>query len=305
MLFAARAASGFAGANVGVAQAYVADVTAPHERARGMGMIGAAFGLGFILGPALGGFLSHYGAHAPFLGAAALALANGLLAVALLPESLPPGRRASAPASLGLSDRFRALLGADSNPRLRALYAAGFAVTLAFAALEATLSLWADRRWSLGPQGIALVFVYLGVVSVLAQGLAVARLSRRFGERTAAIVGTGVLAIGLGGLAVAPSLPWLAVALAALAFGQGMATPAISSLVSRQGGPAEQGRLLGVSQSLSALGRVIGPVVGGFALAHLGLGAPYLAGAALSLAALGVMALAVSSGPTPDPTVSA
>jgi DHA1 family tetracycline resistance protein-like MFS transporter len=298
VLFAARALGGFAGANVGVAQAYVADVTVPEDRARGMGVIGAAFGLGFILGPALGGGLAHFGHRVPFYGAAALTFANALLALARFPESLPPERRAARmPSGLGLADRLRALTGRATAPRLRALYAVGFIVTLAFAALEGTLSLWADRRWALTPVGVALLFAWLGVVSVVAQGWAAGKLSRRLGERTAAMLGMAALGAGMAALAFAPTIPLLAAALAVLAFGQGTSAPAVSSLVSRQAGPAEQGRLLGVSQSLSALGRVVGPVSGGVAFAHVGISAPYLLGGLATACALLVMALAVTPAP--------
>ena len=296
-LFAARALNGFAGANVGVAQAYVADVTPPEGRAKGMGMIGAAFGLGFVFGPAIGGLLSHYGHAAPFVGAAALAAANGVLAWFRLPESLPPERRGTAAArAAGLADRLRMLSGRDLGHRLRTLYAAGFLVTLAFAAMEGTFSLWADARWALSPAGVAFLFAFLGVVSVLAQGLVVGRLAHRWGERRAALAGTLLFAAGLVGVALAPSLLALCAALAALALGQGTAAPSLSSLISRQGGPAEQGRLLGAYQSLGALGRVVGPVSGGVALEHLAAGAPYLLG---SLAALAALALLAAAGSVP------
>lgn len=290
VLFAARALAGFAGANVGVAQAYVADVTDAEGRAKGMGMIGAAFGLGFVFGPAIGGVLSHYGAAAPFLGAAALAALNGVAALWRLPESLPPARRSAAPVTAGLADRFRALAGAGATPRLRTLYAAAFLVTLAFAAMEGTFSLVADARWAFSAVEIAFLFAFLGVASVLAQGLAVGRMVRRFGERGAALLGLGVMGAGLAGVALAPSIAVLCVALAALALGQGTAAPALSALVSRQAGPAEQGRVLGLHQSLGALGRVIGPVSGGLAMAHAGFAAPYLLGAVLAAGALALLA---------------
>jgi DHA1 family tetracycline resistance protein-like MFS transporter len=291
VLFLARAMNGFAGANVGVAQAYIADVTGPHDRAKGMGMIGAAFGLGFIFGPAIGGVLSQWGHAAPFLGAGALALANGVVAVFRLPESLPPERRSAAPLRLGLGERFRGLLGAGTPARLKALFLAGFLVTAGIAVMEGTFSLWADQRWNLAERPIAFLFAWMGVVGVVAQGFAVGRLVRRVGERRAALLGGALMAAGLAAMALAPSLALLAGALALLAMGHGIAVPSVSSLISRQGGPAEQGRILGVSQSLSALGRVIGPVAGGVALAHVGTAAPFLSGAALAAGALLLLAM--------------
>lgn len=291
VLFVARVLSGATGATVGVAQAYVADLTRPEERARGLGMIGAAFGLGFVLGPAIGGALAPFGPAVPFLGAAALTLANAIAAVFLLPESLPPGGVAAEgrpPATL--AGRMRALSDALARPTLRAAYLGAFLVTFAFAALEATLSLWAARRWELGPTGVALLFTYLGVVSVVAQGVLVGRAVRRLGERGAALLGLAAMGVAFAGLAVAPSLAAAALALAAFGVGQGIANPALSALVSRTGGAADQGRLLGVSQSVSALARMTGPLWGGFALARLGLAAPFVSGAVLAV--VGMVAVA-------------
>lgn len=285
VLFAARALAGLMGANIGVAQAYVADVTRPEERAKGMGMIGAAFGLGFILGPAIGGILSHYGAAVPFLAAAALAGINGLLAIRLLPESLPSGGPAQGPAQAGFGARLRALRGLGVHSTSARMLAVFFLVTFAFAGLEATFSLWADRRWSFSPAEVAYLFAYLGVVMTVVQGGMVGPLVRRLGEGRVAAVGAAALALGLALLPAAPSIPYLAGALALLAFGQGAASPAISSLISRSAPDGEQGRLLGAAQSLSALGRVLGPLWGGVAFARLGIGAPYLSGALVVVAA--------------------
>ena len=295
VLFIARAANGLAGANVGVAQAYIADVTAPRDRARGMGMIGAAFGLGFIVGPAIGGVLSRFGFAAPFLAAAAVTLANALLAVVRLPESLPPERRSAHSRGFGLGDRLRALAGAGTSGRLRALYAAGFLVTLAFAAMEATFSLWADARWHFTRHGIAYVFAFIGVVSAVAQGALVGRVVKRAGERRTALLGVVLLTAGLVATALAQSVALLLGGVALLALGQGMSAPSMSSLISHQGSPGEQGRLLGVYQSLSALGRVAGPVLGGVALAKVGLAAPFLAASGIAAAAA-VVLLALAGG---------
>jgi len=169
------------------------------------------------------------------------------------------------------------------------VYAASFLVTLALAALEATFSIWGDRRWRFTPEQVAWVFAYIGVVAAVVQGGLVGRLSRRLGERRLAALGAAVLALGLVGIAVAPSFALLALALAAFAFGHGATTASLSALVSRAAGSREQGRLLGVSQSLGALGRVLGPAWGGIAFARVGIGAPALSAAAIALAALGVV----------------
>jgi DHA1 family tetracycline resistance protein-like MFS transporter len=297
MLFAARALGGAMGANVGVAQAYVADVTGPRDRARGMGMIGAAFGLGFVVGPALGGLLAGHGPHVPFLGAAVVTLLNALVAVVRLPESLPAERRARpGEGGAGLRERLRVLGTASARPRLGALFAASFATTLALAAFESTFSLWGDRRWAFTPRTAAYAFVFVGVVAVAMQGGLLPRIVRRLGERRTALVGAAVLAAGLWLLPNAPSVGLLAVALAAFAVGQGAVVPALSALVSREAGPREQGRILGAQQSLSALARVAGPLWAGWAFERVAIGAPALSGAALAAVALAVLALALPRG---------
>jgi MFS family permease len=128
------------------------------------------------------------------------------------------------------------------------------------------------------------------VVSVIAQGGLVGRMARWIGERKTALAGAALLAAGMAGMALAPTLPLMLAALAVTAFGQGTSSPSVSSLISRQGGPGDQGRLLGVNQSLSALGRVLGPVGGGVALAHVGLAAPFLAAATVAIGAAAVLA---------------
>ena len=291
-LFVARAVNGLMGANIGVAQAYIADVTPPHERARGMGMIGAAFGLGFIFGPAIGGFLSRWGPAAPFLGAAALAAANFVLAWYRLPESLPAEvRGAATPRNAGLRARVATVL--DAPGRLRGLYATVFAVTMGIAGVEAMLSLWAGRRWGLGFESVGYGFALVGLVVAMAQGLMVGPLVKRIGERGAGLLGLALIAAGMAVVPLAPSLPLVVLAGAVFAVGQAAATPAVMAMISHQGGVADQGRILAASQSLSALARVLGPWAAGAAFAYLGISAPYAGGAVLAGVALLILALSV------------
>jgi multidrug resistance protein len=291
-MFIARMVNGAMGANVGVAQAYIADITLPSERAKGMGMIGAAFGLGFIFGPAIGGLLSRISPAAPFLGAAALAGANWVLAYFRLPESLPADVRATAPRrEAGLRARLRTVF--ESGPVLRGLYTASFVTTLGMAGMEATLALWADRRWGLSQESVGYGFAMMGIVAAIAQGLMVGRLVKRVGERRAALLGLALAAVGMACIPLAPSPLWVLAAAAVFAIGQGATVPSISSMISRQGGATEHGRLLSASQSLSAAARVLGPWWAGIAFAHVGISVPYLAAAALALLALAVLAVAV------------
>lgn len=290
VLFVARAVSGMMGANVGVAQAYIADVTPPQDRAKGMGMIGAAFGLGFIFGPATGGLLSRFGPEWPFLGAAALSAANGIVAYFRLPESLPPHARAAQPPRAGLRARLATVLGA--SPRLRRLYAIGFLTTLALAAVEAVMALWAVRRFGMSQENIGYGFAAIGLIAALAQGVLVGKLVKRMGERRSALLGLSLLAAAMAAIPLAPTLPLVGLALAFWAIGQGAATPAVTAMISHQAGAAEQGRILAASQSLSALGRVLGPWWGGIALAHVGLAAPFVSSAVVIALALAVLAMA-------------
>jgi MFS transporter, DHA1 family, tetracycline resistance protein len=291
-LFVARAVNGLMGANVGVAQAYIADVTPPHERAKGMGMIGAAFGLGFIFGPAIGGFLSRWGPAAPFLGAAALAAANFALAWFRLPESLSPAvRGAAAPRNAGLRARFATVL--DAPPRLRALYATVFTVTMGIAGTEAMVALWAGRRWGLGFESVGYGFAIVGLVSAAAHGLMVGPLVKRTGERRSGLLGLGLIAAGMLLTPLMPSLPLVVLGGAVFALGQAAVTPALMAMISHQGGIADQGRVLAASQSLSALARVLGPWMGGVAFAYAGIAAPYAGGAALAAIAMLILALSV------------
>lgn len=289
VLFVARAVSGMMGATIGVAQAYIADVTPPQDRAKGMGMIGAAFGLGFIFGPATGGLLSRFGPEWPFLGAALLSALNGIVAYFRLPESLPPSLRAQQPARAGLRARLATVTGA--SPRLRRLYAIGFLTTLALSAVEAIMALWAVRKFGMTPEGIGYGFAVIGLIAALAQGVLVGKLVRRMGERRSAMLGLGLLALAMAAVPAAPTIPLVGVALAAWAIGQGAATPSVTAMISHQAGPAEQGRILAASQSLSALARVLGPWWGGVALAHVGLAAPYVSASLFLAAALCVLAL--------------
>jgi MFS transporter, DHA1 family, tetracycline resistance protein len=289
VLFAARAVNGMTAANIGVAQAYIADVTPPERRARGMGMIGAAFGLGFIFGPVIGGLLAKHGAAAPFLGAAALTFTNLVLAFFFLRE--PVRRREAAPALARLAwyERLRVLTRLRARTRVETLYTVSFLITLAIACIEATFALWGSRRWGLDATGVAFLFVYLGSVAVLAQGLVVGRLVRWGGERRTVVIGAAALVLGLSAIPFAPTWTTLAIALAAMAFGQGITNPTVAALLSRSVAAHEQGQTLNTSQSLSALGRVIGSVAGGVAFGAVSIAAPYFAGAAIVVVALWVL----------------
>jgi multidrug resistance protein len=287
VLFAARILAGLAGANIPVAQAYITDVTEPADRARGMGLIGAAFGLGMVIGPALGGGLSLLGPRVPELFAAGLCLLNVGLAARILPESLP--RKERRPPGFRHPLSAVSLRAALAPPGAAVLFAIFFLVTLCFSVLEGTFSLVAVHLYAYSNAQVAGLWLYMGLIAVGTQGWLVGRLARILPERLLVGAGALVLAVGLGGVPYADGFGWLLATLALVVAGQGLAGPSLSSLISKTAPGNESGRVLGVSQSLSAAARVLGPAGGGWVFDRLGarnayLGAALCAGGALVLA---------------------
>ena len=287
-LFASRIIAGICTANISVASAYVADSTPGHLRSRGMGLIGAAFGLGFVLGPFFAGELSRFGLGAPPCVAAGLALINLALACARLPESLPASARQLTARPLApwavLPERWQA---ARSQPRLLPLLGLIFGHGFGFAMMEMALTLMVAQRLGFGALQSGRLLAFVGVVLVLIQGGSVGRLSRRFGDPKLFVgglwaLGAGLLAVPLTALC---GLAPLLLALAFVAVGQGLIAPTGSALLSRSADAAHQGETLGLAQSSSALARVFGPVVAGAVYQQLGDLAPFFLGGAVVLGA--------------------
>ncbi len=296
-LLVSRLFAGTATANISIAQAYIADVTPPEGRARGMGIIGAAFGLGFILGPAAGGLLSSISLAAPGYAAAALAGLNGVAAFFVLPE---PAERARA---AGHRPHLPALFDELRRPGIRRLIAIYLLAVLAFSGMEATFALLAAHRYGLDQRHVSYVFAFIGAVVTIVQGGLIGRLTRRFGERNLLVAGLLLQAVGLVALPYGQSLgavllgrapgapgsglgPEIAGILAAslpLAFGSGLFGPALTSLISRSARAEDQGGTLGIGQSAAALGRIAGPISATSAYDRLWMGAPYVGGAAIML----------------------
>ncbi|MGH7115020.1 MAG: MFS transporter, partial [Stellaceae bacterium] len=282
MLFAARALAGACAGNIAAAQAYIADVTTPENRAKGMGLIGAAFGLGFIFGPALGGFLAGNNPTTANLQTPAW-VAAGLSVVAfcgvllLLRESRSAEERGQAarPSRLG------AILGALRRPVLARLILVFFLVILAFAAMESTFALWAMAQFAWGPEQVGYVFAYVGVLSAILQGGLIGRLAHRYGEERLLLAGLVLLCLGLLVLPFARDLPVLGIAVSGLALGMGLTQPSMNSLISRRAGREEQGSVLGVTQSVGSLSRVVGPALAVVLFADLGRASPFWWGAGL------------------------
>lgn len=287
-LLLARALAGLFGGSIAAAQAYVADVTLPEERAKYMGLLGASIGLGFVFGPALGAGLARFGFGAAAFAAAGIAAVNLALAFLRLRETREPARRLDPHSRVDWSHLVEAL----RHPSLRRFLGATFLVTLAFVAMEATFALLGEARFGLNASRLGLVFTYVGVVMVIVQGGLVGRLAPRFGERSLAVTGALLLAASLGTLPFAPSPTAAFAVLGVLAVGQGLTSPMLSTLVSRASGKDEQGGLLGLGQSLSAAARALGPIAAGWLYDH-GEAVPYTAAAALML----VAALMVGTAP--------
>jgi MFS family permease len=275
-LVASRVFAGAATANIAIAQAYIADVTPPEGRAKGMGIIGAAFGLGFVLGPAAGGLLSSVSLSAPGWAAAALAAANGVAAFFVLPEPVErkvASRRGHLPA----------LVEELGRPGIRRLILIYLLSVLAFSGMEATFALVAAHRHALDQRAVSWVFAFIGVVVTVVQGGLIGPLARRFGEKTLLVAGLALQAVGLVAVPYAAGTPGLLAACVPLAVGSGLSSPALSALLSRSARDEDQGGTLGIGQAAAALGRIAGPISATKAYHHLWIGAPYVGGAALML----------------------
>jgi multidrug resistance protein len=278
MLFLSRVLGGIGGATVPVAQAYIADITPPERRAGNLGLVGAAFGLGFIFGPALGGSLAPISPAAPGLAAGFVCLANALLAIILLPESLPAEERAAralARPSLRLDD-FRVALREPLAARILLLT---FLFTTAFAAMQPTFPLFGAMRFGLQESKVGYLFAFQGTVSAIMQGGLVRRLVPALGEaRLIQLSGLPFIA-GLLTIAYAPSVAILLAGLALLAVGFGGTLPSMVSLLSRVAPVQLQGSVLGIGQSVGSLARVVGPFLAGVVFDLKGIAWPYIGGA--------------------------
>src|SRR5438552_2241360 len=279
-LFASRVIGGFAGGNISAAQAYIADSTSAADRSRGMGILGAAFGLGFVIGPAIGGAAAGVGSAAPGLVAAGLSLLNFVFAWAILPESLHPDHRTE---RRGLG--FEAIAQGLADRRLRPLMLVWGIFPFAFAGYTAALPYHAAAAFGWQQKDLALFFIVFGITGALTQGLVFRGLAPWVGERWLVILGTAGVAVAIGAVPYAHSSFVLYAWTVALALCQGVVSPAVSGLVSVYASPNEQGTTLGAAQALGALGRTLAPDAIG--------GAYDAAGArAAVLAAAGAMALA-------------
>lgn len=280
MLFASRILDGFTGGNLSVAQAYIADVTDEKNRSKGLGLVGAAFGLGFIIGPVTGGFLSQWGYAAPAFVAAGLAFINLVLVAFWLPESLTPEKRAAMPQKRP-PVTLDALLQALRRPFTGSLLITRFFFGLAFAIFQTIFALYALKKFQLEARDTGLVLTYVGVLSVFVQGFLIGRLTQRFREDVLIAVAVVMMSLSLLGWAFVPSVFWLMVILTPTAISGGILNTVLSSTLTKAVQPQEIGGILGLAAAIESLTRVIAPTLGGALLGGLGTWAPGLFGGLL------------------------
>ncbi len=298
MLFAARALGGVFGANVAVAQAYIADVTSPEDRAKALGMMGAAFGLGFILGPAIGGVLAGADAanpdfRTPFFAAAGVSLLAVVVGIVFLRE---PERHEAAAMPRGVIERFRGFASVMSRPRIAWPLAVIVMMAFVMAGLESTFALWTERAHGWGPRDTGYFFAYIGVLLVLIQGGLVRLAVTRFGEARCTPVATLALMAGIGMIPWCDTVLLVYVAGALIALGFGLGNPMLNALISRAAPGDIQGAVLGASQSAQSLCRVLGPITAGTLFAALGRDMPFYVGGAILIFAT-VAALRIAAVP--------
>jgi multidrug resistance protein len=277
VLFLGRILDGASGASVAVAQGAVADIAPPEQRARLMGMLGAAFGVGFVVGPALGGLAALGGPHVPFYLAGSIAAINAIAAMIRLPETKPDTSH--------ITEKHQR--GTALSPALKRFALVGFLSMLGFAGFEATFSIWGEKQFGFTEGSASIVFVFVGVTLVAVQGGLIGPLTQRLGSRKLLRIGLSLVAVGLLLLGFSTTWPLLFIALFLLSLGQGMSGPSGSALVAELAPVERRGEAIGYQQSTAAFGRVAGPVMAGALFDHVGISAPFFVSGVLILCAVG------------------
>lgn len=283
--FAIRLVGGFGSGNISTIQGYMADVTPPEQRAGRMGLLGSAFGAGFVVGPALGGLLAHpeagrIGFQIPLFVAAGMAALASLGVFLFVVESRTPSAK-DAPRP----HRREALQTAVAHPVLSRVLLVTLVSTAAFAGMESVFGLWTDARFGWGPKQVGLCFAVIGVIASVGQGAITGRLARRFGEPRVLTTGLSIIAVNLAITPFAPSGAYVPLFVGLTAFGQSLVFPCVAALISRATPPDRQGAMLGLNMAAGSLARMGGPLLAG-SLFGLTIGGPYWFGAALMLPAI-------------------
>src|SRR5438874_1397549 len=297
ILYLARVVAGASSGNIGAAQAYIADISTPRERTRSFGLLGAAVSVGFLFGPAMGGFLGQYDLRLPAFAAAALVAINFLTVLVWLPESLPLDRRSRRSLTSGLNP-FGVLITLLGRPLLRGPLVVTFLCNFAFSGYLTSFALFTSARFGWGPQQVAIVLVIQSIMSIVIQTLGVPRLSESMPDTTILLLGIGANLLGFLVIAAAPDPVFLyAVSAPLQAIGSALWRPSLSSLITKLVSGREQGLANGGSQASSALATIIGPMGAGVLFERTGAASPFLAGTALFALAAVTIVLAVRLQP--------
>lgn len=302
-LFVARVLAGFFGASISTASAYISDITPKHERTKGMALIGVAFGLGFVVGPALGGGLAtwghsinpepHFDTSFAFVWVAALCFLNFMFGLKFLKESLSERSE-----SAEKKKRFSVMWNFLKLKTVGSLMTVFMFSSLAMSGMEATLILFMGEKFQWDVKQVSFGFAYIGVIIVLTQGFIVRRLLPVWGERKVLRLGLLLLALGITGIAIASSIPAMAVTMTLLSIGNGLSNPSTLGSISLLVDSKEQGAALGVTQSMASLGRILGPVIGGALYGSIAITAPFWVSGILAF--LGLMIVLINYNLIPE-----
>lgn len=280
LLFVSRIIDGLTGGNLSVAQAYITDVTDAKSRSQGLGMIGAAFGIGFTIGPVAGGLLSQWGYAVPAFVAAGLSLINLALIFFWLPESLTPEKRAQMPEKRP-AVTFGALLKALQRPFSGSLLITRFFFGLAFAIFQTIFSLYALNKFNLNASDTGLILTFVGVLSVITQGFLIGRIVKLVREDILIVGCVALMSLSLIGWALTPSVIGLLIVLIPTALSGGILNTLLSSTLTKAVEPQEVGGILGLAASVESSTRILAPTLGGFLLQQVGTWAPGAVGAVI------------------------
>lgn len=300
VLFLSRLLDGASGGNISTAQAYIADITPAKDRAKSYGLVGAAFGLGFTLGPTFGALLSHISLMAPVWAAAGVSLTTAGLVFFFLPETRSAQERSTLPIRVVELNPFRALIAVMRIPVLATLITAVFLFGFAHAELRTSFAILLRDKLKFEASQTEWMFAYMGLLAILVQGGLVRRIVPRLGDRRTAMIGLPLAMIGYALMPVGSTWYTVGAALTILAIGGGLANPTITSMLSGNASAREQGMALGASQSAASLGLIVGPIAAGQLYDHAGWSWPFWTGAVM----VGGAFLIIAMRPPRTPTVA-
>ena len=286
VFFAARIEDGLTGGNISTAQAYITDITPPKDRSKTFGLIGAIFGAGFIIGPALGGMLSYISLQAPAFAAGILSLLAVTFGFFMVPETLSATNRAK---KLRMHEMFNPIAQLWRYVRRREImliFIARFILMFAMTTMRSNFLVYARDHLGLGPHQVGYFYAFLGFLIVTVQGGVVRRLAPLWGDKRMTLVGFISMIIGFTGMALEPNVYGVGFCMLFIGCGHGLSFPALTGMASHAVEDSEQGGVLGAQQSVNSLAMIIAPFIAGLAFDHISMGAPYLIAAALLLIAV-------------------